>query len=257
MTSSDVRASRLRTRFNPLALYAKLRQRGGGTPGSQPLPERRRALSDRYIRGSGVEVGPLHQPLPVPATATVRYVDRMPTDELRRQYPELSEYDLVEPDVVDDGETLGAFADASLDFVIANHFIEHCQNPVSALENHLRVLRPGGVLYMAVPDKRRTFDRDRPTTPLEHLVRDYELGPAWSHRAHFEEYARLVDKADDPRAHADELIVKDYSIHFHVWTPDTFRALLDDCRERLGFAFAVEEFVENDFEFIAVLRNAA
>ena len=116
-----------------------------------------------------MEVGALHQPLPVPDRAHVAYVDRLPLNELRRHYPELDGYDLVEPDILDDGESLGSLADGSQDFVIANHFIEHTQDPLGTIANHLRVLRPGGILYMAVPDKRFTFDRDRPPTTIDHL----------------------------------------------------------------------------------------
>jgi len=63
----------------------------------------------------------------------------MPVEELKKQYPELSAYNLVEPDILDDGETLSSISDDSVDFVIANHMIEHCQK--SLVENFLRVLK--------------------------------------------------------------------------------------------------------------------
>ena len=87
-------------------------------------------LAERYLRGSGIEVGALNVPLPIPAGASVRYVDRMSLEDLRAQYPELGDWPFVPPDVIDDGELLETFADGTLDFVIANHFIEHCQNPI-------------------------------------------------------------------------------------------------------------------------------
>jgi SAM-dependent methyltransferase len=53
------------------------------------------------------------------------------------------------------GATL-PFADASFDVVISNHVIEHVGGPADQLR-HLtearRVLRPGGVLYLAVPNR--------------------------------------------------------------------------------------------------------
>ena len=33
---------------------------------------------------------------------------------------------------------------------------------------------PGSILYLAVPDKRYTFDADRPVTPTDHVLRDYQ-----------------------------------------------------------------------------------
>jgi ferredoxin len=45
---------------------------------------------------------------------------------------DVGHYKCVEVDVVDDGERLESFADASLDFVVSSHFLEHCQDPIRA-----------------------------------------------------------------------------------------------------------------------------
>ena len=120
------------------------------------------AVAKKFITGAGIEIGALHSPLPLPPDAKARYVDRMAVPDLRRQYPELNALNLVDIDIIDDGERLDSIRDATQDFVIANHFIEHCQNPLLALRNMLRVLKPGGILYLAIPDKRFTFDADNP-----------------------------------------------------------------------------------------------
>jgi predicted SAM-dependent methyltransferase len=218
---------------------------------------RRRVLADRYLAGDGVEIGALHRPLHVPGAARVRYVDRYDEAGLRRHYPELAAQPLVAVDVVDDGETLATLADVSVDFVIANHFIEHTQSPLATLRNHLRVLRPGGVLYLAVPDKRRTFDVDREVTSLSHVLRDLEEGPDWSRATHYREWAVHVDKAADAEGNAAKLLADDYSIHFHVWTPVAFGELLEHARDVLGMPFSIEELQGNGHEFIAILRRVA
>lgn len=217
----------------------------------------RREIASRYLSGSGLEIGALHQPLSVPSDVTVRYVDRMTVEQLREQYPELSRYDLVEVDVIDDGEVLRSVSDASVDFVIANHMMEHCQDPIGSLENHLRVLKPGGILYLSVPDKRFTFDRDRSVTPLEHMARDYEDGPAWSKDSHFEEWARVMEKMPEESVvtRAKELATTDFSIHFHVWTQTEFLRLLLFCQDDLRFPFEIELLQKNDMEIISVLRK--
>ncbi len=218
---------------------------------------RRRRLAKRYLRGSGLEIGALHCPLPPPPGTTVRYVNRMDCAGLREHYPELSTEALVEVDVIDDGETLGTQPDSSADFIVANHFIEHTQDPLGTLSNHLRVLRPGGILYLAVPDRRRTFDSDRPPTPLDHVVRDHREGPAWSRPIHQEEWARLVDKVPIAEVPARVRALKrsDYSIHFHVWTPSEFTLLLEYARHE-GLPFEIEKLQGNGHEFIAILRRA-
>ena len=217
----------------------------------------RKQIASRYLTGDGIEIGALHSPLEIPSDVRIRYLDRMPVNQLRQQYPELSQYELVELDIIDDGETLGSVADISLDFVIANHMIEHCQNPILSIKSWLRVLKPGGVLYMAVPDKRYTFDCDRPVTPLEHLIRDYTEGPGWSMYPHFEEWVRLVDRVseDDVVAPAKVLAEINYSIHFHVWTQVEFLELLQYCQSSLYFPIKIELLQENDIEFIVILRR--
>lgn len=218
----------------------------------------RREIAGRYLKGKGIEVGALHAPLEVPAGVTVSYVDRLPVAELRKQYPELATANLVEADIVDDGENLASIPDNSWDFVIANHMIEHCQDPIGTLENFLRVIKPGGVLYMGVPDKRYTFDIDRPLTSLDHLIRDHTEGAGWSRRSHFEEWVRLVDKTpeQDVAARIQYLLDIDYSIHFHVWTFETFSELLKYCQTIFLRNFEIELFQENFGEVIVILRKS-
>lgn len=242
-----------------------------GTP-LDPLPvylDARAAFAASYLIGEGLEIGPLHQPLAAPPHAHVRYVDRMTTPDLRREYPELAEWDLTEVDVVDDGETLASIPPASQDFIVANHFLEHTENPIGTIECHLSKLKPGGVLFYAVPDKRFTFDFRRPPTPLEHMIGDYEEGPERSRAEHYEEWCRLViDEESDAvgtaeqaaseewvQQRARQLEEQGYSIHMHVWTQAEFLKLLLAIRERLDDAFDLEAAARVGIEFAVVLRK--
>ena len=216
----------------------------------------REFVADTFIRGQGIEIGALHMPLRVPRSAKVMYVDRLTVEDLRRHYPELNDKPLVNVDIVADGEQLETITDATQDFVIANHFIEHCQNPIGALLNMFRVLKPGGVLYLAIPDKRNSFDADRPVTTLEHLLRDYTEGPAWSKHQHFEEWTRLVNKVQDDEAAEREIaqnLAIDYSIHYHVWTQAEMLELLVAVRKMAGFE--MELCLKNGPEVIFILRK--
>ena len=191
-------------------------------------PGLRERLAADYLRGEGLEIGPLHSPLGVPPGVGVRYVDRMPVTLLRRHYPELAGLPLVEIDVMDDGERLATVPDESQDFVVANHLLEHTGDPIGTLANWLRVLKPGGVIYLAVPDKRFTFDIEREPTAVEHMVEDFERGAENSRRQHFEEWARHVERVDDELVaeRADILEQIDYSVHTHVFTGRTLIELL-------------------------------
>lgn len=218
----------------------------------------REVVANTYLSGTGIEIGALHNPLKVPKGTSVKYVDRFPVEILRKHYPELKNIDLVEVDIIADGERLETVGDASQDFVIANHFIEHCANPILAVSNMLRVLKKDGILYIALPDKHYSFDCDRPVTTFKHMVRDYDEGPDWSRRVHFEEWSKLVNKAkdeDELEEQVSRLMDMDYSIHYHVFTPDTMMEFFLRVKKSLDYDFKYEIFFKNGTEVIIVLRR--
>jgi SAM-dependent methyltransferase len=238
-------------------------ERAAPTAPADPPPvylDARTEFAARYLRGEGLEIGPLHLPLKMPPEARPRYVDRMPVDQLRREYPELAGWDLTPVDVIDDGERLATVAESSQDFIVANHFLEHCEDPIGTIETHLGRLKPGGVLFYAVPDKRYTFDFRRPVTPTAHMVEDYEQGAERSRRQHYEEWAGMVfpeegESEEQMRARAREIEATRYSIHMHAWTQAGFLALILECRERFDDAFEIEAAARQGIEFIVVLRK--
>ncbi len=238
----------------------KLRQRLAIAP--PPLPGlSRNFLAETFIIGQGVEIGALHNPLTVnTAKATVKYVDRMTVEDLRKQYPELNDKPLVQVDYVADGELLESVPDGSQDFVIGNHFIEHCQNPILAIRNMIRVLKPGGAVFLAVPDKRYTFDILRPPTTIEHFRADYEQGPQISKEKHFWEWVTMVQRIEGEEARNTEykrLLDMDYSIHFHVWEKSDMDNFLHYLIKNMKFDFevVVSLRVERSNENVFILRK--
>lgn len=227
----------------------------------QRLLAARKWYSLAYLRGLGVEIGALHNPLPVPPEqARVLYVDRLERSHLREQYPDLDARSLAPLDFIGDGERLACVRPASLDFIIANHVIEHMEDPIGALNGWFAALKPGGILYLAVPDKRATFDAQRVVTPWSHLVADHEMGSHWTRAQHFEEWARYVSKVAEaevgPLTH--RLMDMNYSIHFHVWDPDAFAAFLDLYAQSYNPGFQGVDYFEQagDMEFIHLLKKS-
>jgi predicted SAM-dependent methyltransferase len=211
-----------------------------------------------YIKGHGIEIGALHTPLRIPKSAKVKYIDRMSALDLRKQYPELALKELFNVDIIDDGEHLSKIKDSTQDFVIANHFLEHCQNPIGAIGNMLRVLKNGGVLYLSIPDKRYSFDADRPQTSIDHILRDYQEGPELSKRQHFDEWTRYIANIKDA-GEADRYIVHlmniDYSIHYHAWTQAEVIELVATLKKKFSFCFEVELIYKNIGEVIIILKK--
>jgi SAM-dependent methyltransferase len=101
-------------------------------------------------------------------------------------------------DVVAEGDDL-PFPDEAFDFVLASHVLEHLPDPIRALQEWRRVARR--YVFVVLPHRDRTFDRDRPVTPVDELLRRHEQGL----------------RSDDDR-------------HWTVWTCESF---LELC-ERLG-----------------------
>lgn len=213
-------------------------------------------LAQRYLRGDGIEIGALNIPQRVPPDVRVRYVDHASGEELRQIYAyELSQHNwpLVEPDVVDDGERLTKFADGSLDFVIANHMLEHTEDPIETLNHFLRVLRPSGILFLTLPDARETFDGRRPRTTIDHLLRDHREGPQVSRQEHYEQWARIIECVPDEQI-PDRLAVYEAEgtrNHFHVWELETFLAFLFALKLPADLVSAHQV----DHEFAVILRK--
>nr|WP_233101960.1 methyltransferase domain-containing protein [Variovorax sp. IB41] len=211
-----------------------------GAPETPAEELTRAAIARHFLRGQGLEIGALHNPLALPPGATARYVDVAPIEVLRERFPEAAER-IRAPDIVDDGELLATVADASQDFLIANHLLEHCEDPIGAIETFVRVVRPGGMIFMAVPDKRYTFDLPRAVTSVEHAIRDHVWGPGVSRRAHYEEWLRVIDgkRGKELEALTEAFMRERTNIHFHVWTVTEMFALLLAARNEVGLPFDI------------------
>lgn len=177
----------------------------------------------------GVEIGAFKTPVP---GIEPFYVDRF------------AEY-AGEPclaDFLGDATTL-PFRDNSLDYVVSSHVLEHVANPVAALAEWYRVLRPGGIIYLVVPDRRYTWDHARPLTTVDHLLEDFERGATPFEATHIDEFVTGIDwstyspataSADVPRKKAELMSVyhdsvqagREINIHFHVFEPSNLDALV-------------------------------
>ena len=220
---------------------------------------RRRALAYQYLRGSGLEVGALHNPMPVPIGVRVQYIDRKPEAGLREEYRRHADTPRVALDLVEDAEVLSAIADASQDFVIASHVIEHMENPLLALTNWLRVLRAGGILYLAIPNRAHTFDRKRPITAFAHVLDDLRHGAEGSRAEHYREWLQYVGglNPEQIRERLPHALQKNRSIHFHVWDPPAFLELLQRCRQELHLPLEIPVFETIGSEMLVIGRKAA
>jgi SAM-dependent methyltransferase len=135
-----------------------------------------------------------------------------------------------------EGSTLERIADASYDFVLSSHNLEHIANPIKALQNWNRVLKPCGFLLLVLPDKHRTFDYRRPVTTLEHLRDDYARNMGEDDMTHVEEFVTLWDYKKYPIANSVDEHRQRYRnnfqqrlVHHHVFELKSATHFAKDC----------------------------
>lgn len=143
--------------------------------------ENRRSYLFRHVsvsRQRGLEIGPYLQPTVRKDEGDVRYLDFYSTEELAAREQERRPAGTVIPtvDYVVKSDDYWRYVPDQFDYVIANHVVEHVDNPVQWVIDLARLLRPDGVLFLTVPDKKYNFDRYRADTTISHLLADYFRG---------------------------------------------------------------------------------
>lgn len=125
-------------------------------------------LAHRYLDGlTGLEIGAsAHNPFGLD-TQNVDIADEFNRSTYKKRELQISG-EVAPIDIVAPGDKLPV-ADASVDFVISSHVLEHFTDPIAALLEWYRVVRPDGYVYLIVPHMERTFDRDRERTTLAQL----------------------------------------------------------------------------------------
>jgi SAM-dependent methyltransferase len=183
----------------------------------------------RYLHGPGVEIGAFKSPIP---GIKPTYVDRFGEYAGERT---LADY-------YGDACDL-PFHDNSLQYVASSHVLEHVANPLAALKEWHRVLGHGGIIYMVVPDRRKTFDRHRDVTPVSHLLDDFRRQTTQCDPTHIDDFVSKIEFTEfwpnTPRelesAKRAELAGNyrhavqhglEINIHFHVFEPATVLELL-------------------------------
>jgi SAM-dependent methyltransferase len=134
-----------------------------------------------------------------------------------------------------DATSLTGLADASYDFLLSSHCLEHVADPLRALREWHRVVEPGGHLVLLLPDPRRSFDHRRPLTRLAHLREDSARGVGEDDTTHVAEVLALHDLARDPWAGSAEAFrarvarnAENRCLHHHVFDLPLIRAMLEE-----------------------------
>jgi SAM-dependent methyltransferase len=95
---------------------------------------------------------------------------------------------------------LSKISSSQYDFLLSSEMIQHVANPLKALFEWKRVLKPGGFLLLIIPDKNSTFDHRREVTKLIHLIEDYEANIEEDDLTHLPEVLTFHDLSRDYEA---------------------------------------------------------
>ena len=158
---------------------------------------------------------------------------------------------------------LDKFQPEIFDFVIINHVIEHVPNPIRVLSDLFRILKTGGHLVVAIPDKHYTVDKLRPLTTFSELELRYVNKKNDTVPEDFRDMVTYV--------HPELLVFEDDHIykhlesfkrrreHVNIWDSDSFLSFLEKSFAFLGIDTFVKYEVkanENGFEYFGVwLKN--
>jgi SAM-dependent methyltransferase len=93
-------------------------------------------FATRYFRGDGIDIGGGIDPL-----------------DLGREFFPLIRHLFNYDQEHGDAQLLANVADDTFDFLYSSHCLEHLRDPVEALRNWLRVVKPGGHLVIDVPEE--------------------------------------------------------------------------------------------------------
>ena len=135
-----------------------------------------------------------------------------------------------------EGGDLAPIPADSYDAVLSAHVIEHLADPIGALGEWARVVRPGGHLLLVAPHKERTIDHRRPVTAVSHMIEDHGRGVGEDDATHVQEVLELHDLArDDGVSDREEFERRTRdnpthrAVHHHVFTTRSLLQLLDRC----------------------------
>lgn len=144
----------------------------------------RKTKITKYLsrNGRGVEIGPWFNPIvPRRDGYTTLILDVFDEETLRQRaisdpnVPNERVCDIEPVDLLGSSSELEALVEGAgllgqMDFIVSSHNVEHIPDLLKFFQGCGKVLKDGGVLSMAVPDKRGCFDYFRPNSSLANVL---------------------------------------------------------------------------------------
>jgi Methyltransferase domain len=159
-----------------------------------------------YVRreSRGIEIGPGYRPtFPKSEGYSVTVIDYCATDELIAKHdadtniPKELVKQIETVDVVWSGDSLQHLPVVSggVDYVVASHVVEHATDLCGFLKDCSAVLKEGGFLLLAIPDRRCVMDCYRPVSTVGDVLLAHLLPHAYDVKSQLDEvwYGAVLD----------------------------------------------------------------
>jgi SAM-dependent methyltransferase len=148
---------------------------------------------------------------------------------------------------VNEGSDLNTISNNQYDLILSCHSLEHIANPIKALKEWMRVLKPNGYILIILPNPIYTFDHKRPISKLDHLINDYLNEIDERDLTCLEEIIEFHDMQRDPSGPNTFLELKERSmknyenrcLHHHVFNME----LIKEIFEYLNIKIIEQEFI--------------
>jgi hypothetical protein len=250
----------------------------------------KKLLEPLNLAGVGLEIGPSYNPtLPKSAGFRVETLDHLDQAALLEQYSRLPDASaatkFIEPvDYVTSGRSMLEVIREhhKYDFIIASHVIEHTPDLLGFLQDSEALLKPDGVLALAIPDKRYCFDIFQPLSstgqvldahdarrarPSPGAVFDFyassarrDSQPSWSPLLEVE--PRLEGEFSAAAENYNRALTSDAYNDVHVWrfVPSSFRLILRDLNALGALGLLEQKIVVDPAQaefFVYLSMNAA
>ena len=247
--------------------------------------ERRRKILKQFIDTSqlkGLEIGPYDRPIVLKEMGYIKYLDYFTKEELIEKAPNTIARvvdEVVDVDFVIRDSTIPEKVNEQFDYVVASHVIEHVPNVIQWLQDLASVLSDKGRIFLAVPDKRYTFDIMRPVTTTGKLIdafrtnktcpsfadvfdtaryhKKVKLAELWQKKCDVNKvpFSRDIHMCMQKARKAESTYV---DCHCNVFTASSFQQIIGDLFELGLGSFEMETFqdvVKNTNEFVCILRK--
>ncbi|MCK5607969.1 class I SAM-dependent methyltransferase [Candidatus Pacearchaeota archaeon] len=209
----------------------------------------------------GIEIGALCYPTLNKEDSNILFLDRLHTSELINFHgSEYSNENFTEVDfVTNDAPLKDVLKGEKYDYFIANHVIEHLPDFIGWMEDLYDHLNDNGIIFLAIPDKFFTFDKNRMETSCGHIIVDYEDNDQVDAAEHFLD--ALIYHEQIPDIYWSEINKGRYTFthHHHVFSFKSFLDKIITPLIRLKYLkYSIIEYIHDSKlinEFVIIFRK--